>query len=309
MTDPFPNPDRSLDRAVRAKLDADARNADPETVLAGVRQRLEADTVSPGRRSRRWVFAAAGALAASVLVAVLLLIPGGSVQASPREVVERAKAVHETPTDRCYEVTVHFPDDLRERYPKLAADRKSRLWTRGDRYFVELPDGRGSWGRDEMGRVWITPTSNAGARFDPEEVPGILREFFEVRTVQLPRLLDELLSDCDLAWTPTDPGRSRGDRKIVATKRTPNGSALLGAEVDIAADSNVITRLAVTRQTFLHKVTTEFRLVAAEPPDESMYSPEGHLIDGAPIYDRTQALRRLPLLVKYLGPLNGDKKP
>ena len=41
----------------------------------------------------------------------------------------------------------------------------------------------------------------------------------------------------------------------------------------------------------------------------SMYHPEGHLLESAPIYDRTQALRRLPLLVKYLGPLNGDKKP
>src|SRR5262249_29424375 len=226
MTDPFPNPDRPIDRSVRAKLDADARDADPERVLAGVRRRLAADTVSPVRRTRRWVFAAAGVLAASVLVAVLLLIPGGSVQASPREVVERAKAVHETPTDRCYEVTVHFPDDLRERYPKLAANRKSRLWTRGDRYFVELPDGRGSWGRDEAGRVWIAPTASAGARFDADEVPGILREFFEVRTVQLPRLLDELLSDWDLAWTTADPGRSRGDRKIVATRWAPNGSSL-----------------------------------------------------------------------------------
>src|SRR5262249_35813052 len=150
---------------------------------------------------------------------------------------------------------VHFPDDLRERYPKLAADRKSRLWTRGDRYFVELPDGRGSWGRDEAGRVWIAPTASAGARFDPDEVPGIFRDFFEVRTVQLPRLLDELLSDCDLAWTTADPGRSRGDRKIVATRRAPNGSSLLGAEVDVAANSSVITRLAVTRQFLLHTVT------------------------------------------------------
>jgi len=309
MTDPFPNPDRPLERAVRAKLDADARDADPERVLAGVRQRLEADTVSPARRSRRWVFAAAGALAASVLVAVMLLIPGGNVQASPREVVERAKAVHETPTDRCYEVTVRFPDDLRERYPKLAADRKSRLWTRGDRYFVELPDGRGSWGRDEMGRVWITPTSNAGARFDTGELPQTLHEFFEVRTVHLPRLLSEVLANCELTWADTDQGRRASTRRVAAKSLLPKGGLVHRAEIDVAADSNVITRLAVTRETLWHQVTTEFQLVSAEPPDQSMYHPEGHLVDGAPIYDRTHPLPRLFLLANYLGPLNGDKKP
>jgi hypothetical protein len=89
----------------------------------------------------------------------------------------------------------------------------------------------------------------------------------------------------------------------------PKGAIVHQAEIDVAADSNVITRLAVTREMLWRRVTTEFRLVAAEPPDESMYHPEGHLVKGAPIYDRTQALRRLPLLVKYLGPLNGDKKP
>jgi hypothetical protein len=53
MSDPFPRPDRLLDRAVRAKLDADARAAAADRLLAGLWARLDADPVTPALRSRR----------------------------------------------------------------------------------------------------------------------------------------------------------------------------------------------------------------------------------------------------------------
>src|SRR5204862_6957502 len=137
----------------------------------------------------------------------------------PREVVERAKSAHEAPTDRCYEVTVRMPEELQERYPELARDRKSRLWTRGDRYFVEWPDRPGAWGRDEDGRVWVAPTPFAAARFDPDEIPEAMRDFFAVRAVQLPQLLDELLAGANLRWRPTDPGRPKGARHLTSQNK------------------------------------------------------------------------------------------
>jgi hypothetical protein len=307
MNDPFPYPETPLDRAVRARLDAEAQGVKTEQLLAGVRQRLAADSVVPARGRRRWILAAAGVLAASVLVTAFLLIPGGSIQASPRQVVERARATHQRPTDRCYAVRVEMPPDVRKQFPRFDFDRESRIWTRGDRYFVELPNGHGVWGRDEMKRVWFVPSPDGGARFDDSEVPAVFREFLSIRAVNLAELLDEVLAECDLSWAsnvdvPDDL------RRVYAVSREPARS-LRGAVIDVEKGTNTVRRLALDRQMFRDprsKASVIFTLVDTSPQPIERYSAEGHLNAGAPIYDGNQPGARLRLLSRHVGPFKQD---
>jgi hypothetical protein len=305
MSDPFPRPDRPLDRAIRARLDADARAAVADRLLARVRARLDADAVTSAGRNRRRLLTVAGALAASILIAVFLLIPSGTAQASPREVVEQAKAEHEGPADRCYEVSYELPAGWKNLSPWLNSDQPSRLWTRGDRYVTELAGGRRAWGRDEQGRVWIAPSPYAAARFGPDEVPEALKNFFDVRAVRLPQVLDEFLKECDLTARPDD---NKSIRRIAAVPRTDVRTALHRAEVDVNPKSNAVERLMIEHQLPAGTAAVTFRRVAADPPAESVYRPEGHLKEGAPVFDRAQPLRRLGVLARHFGAPNGEKK-
>lgn len=307
MKDPFPTPDRALDKAVRAHLDVEANLADTGRLLDGVDQRLAGDTIDPVRRRRRWWVAAAGALAATILIVGFLLFSGGIVAASPRHVVERARSVHQAPVDRCYAVRVEIPSEVRKLFPRVDLERESRLWTRGDRYFVELPNGHSYWGRDETKRVWFVPTPDAGVRFDENEVPNIFREFLNIRAVNLPEMLDEVLAECDLTWAnnvdvPSDV------RRVYAVGRDPARS-LRGAVIDVERESSVVRRLSLDRQVFRDpraKVSVTFTLVDTTPQDVQQYSPEGHLKAGAPIFDGAHPALRLGLVVRHLGELKKD---
>lgn len=307
MSEPFPMPEEPLDRAVRIKLDAEAGAADPGRLLARLHQKLATDAIGPIRRRRRWLIAAAGALAASLLIGVFLIIPGRSVQASPRRLVERARTVHQEPADRCYAVHAAASPEVQKRFPRVEFDLESRLWTRGDRYFVELPKGRGTWGRDEAKRVWFVPTPDVAARFDDDEVPAAFREFLDIRAVNLSDLLDEVLAECDLSWannveTPDDV------RRVYAVSRDAARS-LRGAVIDVEYATNTVRRLSLDRQLFRDpraKVSITFTLIDSSPPDLNRYGAEGHLNPGAPILDRNHPAARLALLARYSGPFKQD---
>lgn len=309
MSDPFPHPERPIDRAVRASLDAEADGVDTDRLLGELHRRLATDPVSPRSRRRRWLLTAAGALAASILLAVFLLLPGGSMQASPREVVERARNVHQVPTDRCYSVKVAVPPDVRKQFPRFDFDRESRLWTRGDRYFVELPNGNGVWGRDEQNRVWFVPTPDAGARFDDNEVPAVFREFLNVRAVRLDELLDEVLAECELTSSTKDDVPS-DIRRVFAIGQNDE-RWLRHAVIDVDKETNVIRRLAIDRQLFRDpraKVSVTFTLIDTSAQEIARYSAEGHLKPGASIYDRKHPAVRLGVLRKHLGPFKEDEE-
>lgn len=307
MNNVFPYPEPPLDRAVRARLDAEAGGLETERLLAGVRQRLAADAIVPGRRRRRWLLAAAGLLAASILVAVFLLIPGGTIQASPRQIVERARTTHRQSDDRCYMVRVEMPPEVRKLFPRVDFDRESRVCTRGDRYFVELPNGRGHWGRDEMKRVWFVPNADGGARFDDAEVPAIFREFLSIRAVNLAELLDEVLAECDLS-SANNVEVPEGVRRVYAVSRDPARS-LRGAVIDVEKGTNMVRRLALDRQLFRDprsKASVIFTLVDTAPQPIEQYSAEGHLNPGAPVYDGSRPVARLDLLVRHFGRFKQD---
>jgi hypothetical protein len=307
MDNSFPKPERPLDRAVRAKLDADFRTVDADRMLDNVRQRLAADAVAPSRRRRRLLLAASGALAASLLVGVFLLFSGGSIQASPRDLVERARSVHAKPIDRCYVVRVEIPPEVRKHFPRFDFDRESRLWTRGDRYFVELPNGHSFWGRDEAKRVWFVPTPDAAVQFDDDEVPAVLQEFLNIRAVNLADLLAEVLADCDLTWA-NNVDVANDVRRVYAVGRDPSRS-LRGAVIDVDKDTNVVRRLAIDRQLFRDpraKVSITFTLADTSPQELSQYTAAGHLKPGAPILDRSHKVARIGLLTRHLGPFKQD---
>ncbi len=109
---------------------------------------------------------------------------------------------------------------LQEAYPMTTQARLTRLWTRGDRFWLESvhPQQRWAWGRDDRGSVWMAFGSHRGIRFGPDEVPSWLEVGFDVWSMQPDTLLGEVLRDFELRREPPGPGQPG---TTVAIRATP----------------------------------------------------------------------------------------
>src|SRR5438552_1541758 len=196
MRELFPMPADPLDALVRSHLEADGRAASPARVVNSVLAGLDAERPAASRPRRR-VAVLRLAVAAALLLGLFVVMPRPVAHAGPGEVVRQAQKVHQLAIDQCYVVRTEPSPRLRRQFPRLDFRHEARLWTRGDRYWVEPAfAGKGVWGRDEHGRAWVVPSPSAGLRYDADELPESLALFFEVRAVRLPTLLDEVLRDC-----------------------------------------------------------------------------------------------------------------
>src|SRR5262249_46666559 len=155
----------------RAHLQKKARQADPHAGLQRIRATLGQKNESPPHRflsrlnSRRgWLTAAAAVVVAGLLGRFFL----GSAGASENALVPQALQVHSQPVDRCYLVEIKREAEFLEKHPLWAAIRQTRLWTRGDRFWIDSGAGvrQWSWGRDREGRLWLTLSANRGLRFE-----------------------------------------------------------------------------------------------------------------------------------------------
>lgn len=307
--EPFPPAEPGIDAVVRAQLDAEASRTDPAPMWVRVLAQLEADAtpatpapVPQHRSSRRW-FALAG-LAAAVLVGVFLLVPPQQALATPVQVVEAARAAHPRDADRCYSQTVSLPTDSPAPLMLVSdSGRTVTICTRGDRFHVEPGfGGKGAWGRDGEGRVWIAPTRDAAVRFAESELPPFLREMLKIRGLEVGPLLDEVLKDFDLTWTEP-PARRAEASKVTATRR---GAARPGqvhsAELVIEKHTNQLRSLVLRRQLISGgHATITFTLQGTGAFDPAVYTAEGHLDAGKPVYDSTRPLLRRRVLLRDVG--------
>lgn len=303
--DPFPEPESSLDAVVRAQLDAEAARADARGMADRVLARLEAEAEpkAPRQRWRGAALAGVVGLAAAVLIGAFVLSGPREVTAapSPTEVVHSARVAYTRGDTRCYRVTTD--SRAREAFPLLAQEVSRTLCTRGDRFVVEPGfGGKGAWGSDGAGRVWVAPSPDGAAAFDEAELPQALRNAVKLLELEPDTLLDEVLSAFDLTWS--EPPAQGADTYSV--RATRGGDApplrLASAELVIEKKTNVIRSLTLRRGGFAGgSAVLTFALVSTGPADATVFTPEGHIRRGAPVYDRGKPLLRHRLMRQHLG--------
>lgn len=290
--DPLPPDDHPIDRAVRAHLGREAAKVDARAVLAQVK----AAAATPASARRGWLRWAAGiatgaAVAAGVALAFILGSgpePTPVAAETPAELIEQAREAHAAPTDRCYEVTAEWdPAPLRRQKLEPIA-RRSKLWTRGDQFFIETvaPDGRTvAWGQARDGHVWAAPSRKRGLLYDPSEVGEPLARHCELMSLRVVTTLGELLQQYDLSRK--DSGRPGEPIRIEARLRpSPAHPRFRHVELELDPETKVIRSAALRREVNGETVgTLTFTLVeTAELPDDR-YDLRGHLDPDAVVLD------------------------
>ncbi len=176
MTDPdSPSElDLEIERLVRESLDRASEQIDPRPLF----ERIGVEAGLGRRRKSRISWRWAGLAAAAILLAFCfpILRQDRKALAKGETVVREAREAHLQPIDRCYLVEVRRESSLAaEIAPNLPQVRQTRLWTRGDRFWVESvrPDQRWAWGRDEANRFWIAFGPHAAVRFERRRGPRL----------------------------------------------------------------------------------------------------------------------------------------
>lgn len=296
--------ERDVDALVRGHLHRQAQEVDAAALLTGVKARLAARAPRPRSRSRQslwWGMAAAAALAAVLFGGQNLAPPA---QAGAETLVRQARQAHAQPVDRCYQVEI-VPDARGPlmRHPLLAQTRQTRLWTRGDRFWIDSanPQRRWAWGRDEQGSLWLALGRGRGVRFERDEVPESVGLACDVCGMRVEALLDEVLAGFDLR---REPGAPAGTERIRATRRTVRSApSLREAVLDIDTSSRVLRRLQLQRtRRGLPLATVTFTLAESQPQGDALYQLAGHLAPGATVWDRNDHNgQRATLLKKFFG--------
>jgi hypothetical protein len=124
----------------------------------------------------------------------------------------------------------------------------------------------------------------------------------KIHELELASLLDEVLVEFDLSWS-TQPERGTETDSVTATRRgAVPPFRVASAELVVARDTKMIRTLIIHRRGLgEHIATLTFQLQSSSPIDPSVFTPEGHLRAGAPVYDRSKPLLRRMLILKQIG--------
>jgi hypothetical protein len=301
--------DFDIEGLVRQHLDREAERIDPRALFASVLAELPASRVAPaGRRTVRWV---AVAVAASLLVASAAFFwRDRTVLAKGETVVREARQAHSVPIDRCYLVEVRRESSLAaELAPNLPQVRVTRLWTRGDRFWVESArtDQRWAWGRDVANRFWIAFGPHTALRMEPNEVPDWLNLYCDLHSLNVEQLLGDVLNRFDLTRETSASSSDASTIRVTARARDRDiprpVPSIEGAEIEIDAETRVIRRMVVRRvwkgEPF---ATVTYSLLETDALDPAVYQVEGHLSDPSEIFTRDhEPQRRKELLGRWFG--------
>jgi hypothetical protein len=316
MSEPVPSPDSGVEALVRAHLQRQAEAIDPAPVYARLCASLARSSRRdpPARTARRrfvWGVTWGTAAAAVVLLAFLGGWLTGSGRAGAETLVQQAQAAHQMPLDRCYLVEVRRDaDSVNETAPPTSPPRIIRLWTRGDRIWIESvqPQRRWAWGRDENGNVWMAFGPHRAIRFARDEVPTGLALGCDVLAMRVDMLLNEVLHDFDLRRTADLPGLPMTQVVSATLKPGHRHPSLRQARIEIDAETKVIRRLVLTRtrqgQPF---ATLTYTLVDSRPQDDSKYVLEGHLTAPFDVYTpATNPQKCREILAGWFDPRSGE---
>ena len=137
------------------------------------------------------------ASASAVLIAFVVGRMNTTAYASAATLVRAAVLTHSEPIERCYVVTVEREneDDFEFKPP-----RDVRLWTQGNRFWVEVDRGerRWAWGRKADGTVWTTLGPRRAVEIGAGELGRPLRNMTDLYALELESLLQSILRRCKL---------------------------------------------------------------------------------------------------------------
>jgi hypothetical protein len=305
-----------IDQLVRDNLERDAERMDPRALFQRIQaslpdassSRLAART-SARKGGRIWRVATVAAAAAMILAGVILFPRQRSALAKVETVVREARQAHALPVDRCYLVEVRRESSLvAELAPAAPRAGITRLWTRGDRFWVESvrPDARWAWGRDDASRFWFAFGAHTAIRMEPDEVPYWLNVYCDLHSVNIEKWLAEVLNRFEL--TRESNSANANDSTITvharARARARANPSIETADIEIDAETRVVRRMVVRRgwngQPF---ATVTYTLAETDALDSDDYLLEGHLESPFEIYTRDhQPQRRKELLTRWLAP-------
>ena len=273
---------------MRGYLERNAEQIDPRGLFDRVQASLAEGSSSQtaahtSARKRRLIWNGAGvAAAAALIVMVVLLWPQNrSALAKGETVIREAREAHAMPIDRCYLVEVRRESPLvSELAPAAPRAGLTRLWTRGDRFWVESvrPEERWAWGRDEGSRFWFAFGRHAAVRMEADEVPNWLNMYCDLHSLNFEKWLAEVLSRFELTRESTPGGPSSSTIHVHAKARvTPrNKPAVDAADFEIDAETRVVRRMVVRRvwkgQPF---ATVTYTLTDTDALDANDYLPRG----------------------------------
>jgi hypothetical protein len=302
-----------IDDLVRDYLEQQAEQEDTAALTARVLASIstqnpivaEAQSPTPasntGQITRRFVkpVAYVAAAAAALLIAFVVGRMDTTAYANAATLVRAAIVTHGEPIERCYVVTVE-----REHEDRLdfTPPRDVRLWTRGDRFWVEVDRGerRWAWGRNAEGAVWTTLGPRRAVQIEPEELGRPLQHMTDLYAVELESLLQTILRRYKLDLTSS----TTTTHVITARPRGQRQSWIRETVIEVDKETKAVRRLVLHRQPPERGASTQtFTLVDARTPDESKYSPEGHLTEPFKILTSDVSVeRRRELLVAWFGP-------
>jgi hypothetical protein len=315
-----PDSDRlsEVDALVAAHLASQKAAVDGAAGLARVRAALSAKPARGPLRRRAFRLVLAAGIAAAVVFAFL----GGwylsPVHAGVRELVQETQRVHNLPLERCYLVEVQRLTGNEEEQRALGmAPRQVRVWTRGDRFWVEMRHAGAErplvWGRESTGALWAVLDSHRGVRIRSEQAPKWLTVIADVCSLNIDTLLGNVLGDCTLTEVDTaaSPSPSPLTRVVVAEPRSEKTRMWLGqATLEIDTEAKVLRRVEIARNRRgapLAKVI--FTLVETRPDDGAKYQLEGHLTEPSRIYEgRIEPKVILEFVARWAGPAQNPKE-
>ncbi len=307
----IPNaPDDDLDRLLAEHLDRQSAEVEVDELRRRIEFTLSSEMPKPApvepTRRRPLLAWAVGSTAIAVLALVALLTGDARpLRAGPRALLEEAQKAHHLPLDRCYLIEIQRADGDEPAFPQ----RTQKLWTRGDRFWIETtgPRATWAWGRDENGTVWISPGPRRGLRIDPEEATRALTVQCEICELRPEHLLGTLLRDFDLKREDVEGSATQVIEATLKRGRRLPGPALRSAVIEIDPEAKVLRRVALTRTFFDRTITTTYTLVESKTMTDDRYRLEGHLTAPYEIFTADhQSQRRREILNVLFGPRAAD---
>jgi hypothetical protein len=248
---------------------------------------------------------------ASMTVACLLMIPMlfySSVVAGPSDLVQKTLAEYRAAADRCYAVHVEMENRPgRNRFRGRAGSADSKLWVRGDG-FVQIFESSGTqlvWGRNLEGSVWFTIAGRSAAIFRANEIPEVLQDLCDLRTLDVSTLLESLLRDYELKYTD----RNDDVHTILASPRPGDRNSKYGTvEIEIDPRSRLVRRVSLERLNDKRSIAViSFYLQEVRQREESFYEVESHLQSDAEVLQPGFRLgKRSELLREFLSYLRSS---
>jgi hypothetical protein len=216
--------------------------------------------------------------------------------------VRVAKSVHGMAVERCYIVRterVAGNTTPQARSQDLWSWPEVKVWTQGNRFWVEVHHARGSWawGRDREGAVWLTLGRHRGLQIEPAEIGDFLQKLCDLHSLELPALLETFHQ----RWVLSSQSRTATSHIIVARPRSPDPRRIHEAILEVDRETKAVRQLTLIRDPRdRDQLRVTFTLVDTRLPEEHLYQPYGHLEEPFEILSRDHlALERREVLKSW----------